>query len=46
MVVNNLNVDSFSVMPNEADPVPVIDSNTVLTGAVFPKGLELKSGTF
>lgn len=45
MVVNNFDVDSFSVMPKEADPVPVIDSNAVLAGAAFPKGFELKSGT-
>jgi len=44
MVVDNFKVASFPAIPNEADPVPVIDPDTVLAGAVFSQGLELKSG--
>ena len=43
MVVNNFNIDRFPVMPNKADPVPVIDADTVLACTFFPKGFELKS---
>ena len=39
MVVDNFDVDRFPLMPNEAYPVTIIDPDTVLSGAVFPKRL-------
>jgi hypothetical protein len=42
MVIHDFDVGSLSVMPDEADAVPLVDSDTVLADTVFPKHLELK----
>ena len=41
MIVDNFNVERFSVLPDEADPVPVVDANAVLAGPIFAEGFEL-----
>jgi hypothetical protein len=43
MVVHNFNLDGFSILPNEADPVTVVDPDTVLAGTVFPEALRVES---
>jgi hypothetical protein len=44
MVVHDFDVDSFSVVPFEADPITVVDPDTVLADAFLPKSLKLKAG--
>jgi hypothetical protein len=39
MVVYDFDIDSFPVVPHEADPVAVIDTDTVLSGAIVTKSL-------
>ena len=41
MVVHDFNIDGFAVLPEEADPVPVVDSDAVLTGTVIHERLQL-----
>ena len=45
MVVYDFDVDSFSVAPDEADPVSVVDTYTVLAGAIFTKSLQAQPRT-
>lgn len=43
MVIHDFYVGSLSFLPDEADAVPLVDSDTVLADAVFPQRLELKT---
>jgi hypothetical protein len=44
MIIHNLDVHGFSILPGEANPVAVVDPDTVLPGAVITKSLKLKAG--
>jgi hypothetical protein len=44
MVVHDFHFESFSVVPFEADPITVVNPDTVLAGALLPRSLKLKAG--
>src|SRR5689334_13174652 len=45
VIIHDFNIDRLPVAPHEADPVAVIDADTVLTCAILPQRLKLKAGT-
>ena len=45
MVIHNFDIGSIAVLPNEANPIPVIDADAVLPYPVAFEGLKLEAGS-
>jgi hypothetical protein len=43
MVVHNFDVGGLTVLPHEADPIPLVDPNAVLAGAAVLESLQAQA---
>jgi hypothetical protein len=44
--IHNLDVGGFAVLPDETNPLPVIDPDAVLASAGTLESLQVQAGTF
>jgi hypothetical protein len=46
MIVHDLNVGGFAVLPDEANPIAVVDPDAVLASTAALESLQMQAGTF